>query len=323
MLYHEDAGFFSGYFGYTRPFTNTVFGNFDFVEALAANGNSPLDVDLDVRWKFDGKQLDAYTRATLTTFKAALAKGNPRLHSYALNRAFGVIENACSDLYKVNEPLSPQEKGDIRDRLSAVVGFINDAMEAMRKSGLAKPKLRRRGESYQWQYEDYHDKIAQLIFDVIGHATAVKTEELEGWSIQYSAVWGRLSNFDQSATRKIVLFKVRRLLYEEIKDIGTHPNFRNAAYLGYCLNVLGLTEGKKRDFRHAEYPLRKTAISLARKNYLALVERLPKVADAVLIGTISFDQEKKQLVKTFSAGLEKVAPTVELNLDNPRNAETG
>jgi hypothetical protein len=121
-----------------------------------------------------------------------------------------------------------------------------------------------------------------------------------------------------------VLFKVRRLLYEEIKDIGTHPNFKNAAYLGYCLNVLGLTEGKKRDFRHDEFPLRKTVISLARKNYLALVERLPKVAAAVLIGTISFDQEKKRLVKTFSAGLDKVAPTITLDLIDPkRPAEAG
>lgn len=324
MLYHEDAGFFSGYFGYTRPFTNTIFGDFDFVEALATNGNSPLDVDLDVRWKFDGKQLEAYTRATLTTFKAALARGNPRLHSYALNRAFGIIENACSDLYKLNDPLSPQEKSDIRDRLRAVVGFINDAIEAMQKSGLQKPKLRRRGESYKWQYEDHHDKIAQLIFDVIGHAAAVKTKEFEGWSIQYSAVWSRLSNFDQSETRTIVLFKVRRLLYEEIKDIGAHPNFKNAAYLGYCLNVLGLAEGKKRDFRHDEFPLRKIVISLARKNYLALVERLPNVAAAVLIGTISFDQEKKQLVKTFTAGLDRVAPTVTLDLVDPkRPAETG
>ena len=34
LLYHEDAGYFSGYLGYTRPFTNTIFGDFEFVEAL-------------------------------------------------------------------------------------------------------------------------------------------------------------------------------------------------------------------------------------------------------------------------------------------------
>jgi hypothetical protein len=313
LLYHEDAGYFSGYFGYTRPFTNTIFGDYEFVEALATNGNSPLDVDLDVRWKFDGQQLEAYTRAALTTFKAALAAGAFRRNSYALNRAFGVIENACSDLYKLSDPLSPQEKADIHDRLRAVVGFINDAIDAMEKAGVQKTRLRRHDETYEW-HDDYYDRIAELIFEVIGHAVALKTKEFEGWTVQYSSIWSRLSNFDQSKTRKIVLFKVRRLLYEQIKGVETHPNFLNVAYLGYCLNVLGLKEGRKRDFRHDEYPLRKAIISFARKNYLALVQQQPKAAAAVLVGTISFDKDKKQLVKTYSEGLNPVAPTDTLDL---------
>jgi hypothetical protein len=170
LLYHEDAGYVSGYFGYARPFTNTVFGNFEFVEALATNGSSPLDIDLDVRWKFDGQQLEAYRRALLTTFKAALAHGGAfHQHSYSLERAFGIIQHGCFDLYKLNDPLSPQEKSEIHDRLHAVVGFINDAIAAVEKSGVQTIKLRRHGDAYKWQWEDYHDKIAQLIFKVIGH----------------------------------------------------------------------------------------------------------------------------------------------------------
>lgn len=318
MLYHEDAGYFSGYFGYARPFTNTIFGDFDFVEALATNGTSPLDVDLDVRWKFDGQQLEAYTRAALTTFKAALSRSNFYQHSYALTRAFGIIEHSCADLYKLNEPLGPLEKSGIHDRLHAVVRFLNDAITALEKSGVKKPKLRRREEPHQWQYEDYHDKIAHVIFEIIGHASSLKTKEFEGWTVQYSAVWSAFFNSDKSKTRKIVLFKVRRLLYEEIKGVESHPNFQNAAYLGFCLNVLGLKVGKKNDFRRDEYPLRRAVISFARKNYLALVERQPKVADAVIIGSISFDKEKKQLVKTYRAGLDLVAPTVTLDLTEPK-----
>jgi hypothetical protein len=317
LLYHEDAGYFSGYFGYTRPFTNTIFGDFKFVEALATNGNSPLDVDLDVRWKFDGQQLEAYTRAALTTFKAALAAGAFRRNSYALNRAFGIIKDACSDLYKLSEPISPQEKSDIHARLNAVVGFINDAIEAMEKAGVQRTRLRRHDEPHKWR-DDYYDRIADMIFEVIGHAVSLKTKEFEGWSVQYSAIWSRLSNFDQSRTRKIVLFKVRRLLYEEVKCVEKHPNFMNAAYLGYLLNVLGLKEGNRRDFRRDEYPLRKAVISFARKNYLALVQRQHKVAAAVLVGTISFDKDKKQLVKTYNEGLNLVAPTDTLDLIEPK-----
>jgi hypothetical protein len=317
LLYHEDAGYVSGYFGYARPFTNTIFGNFEFVEALATNGSSPLDIDLDVRWKFDGQQLEAYRRALLTTFKAALADDAFHEHSYALNRAFGIIEHGCFDLYKLNDPLSPQETSDIHDRLHAVVGFINDAIGAMEKSGVRTTKLRRHGDSYKWQYEDYHDKIAQLIFKVIGHAASLKTKEFDSWSIHYSSIWSTLNSFDRNKTRRTVLFKVRRILYEEIKGLETHPNFLNARYLGYCLNVLGLDVGTKRDHRGDEYPLRKAVISFARKNYLALVERQHKVAAAVLLGTISFDKDKMQLVKTYNAGLDLVAPTVTLDLIEP------
>lgn len=73
--------------GYARPFTNTIFGDFDFVEALATNGTSPLDVDLDVHWKFDGKQLEAY---------AALAFGRDHeAHSEQSAKAF--VGNLCVD----------------------------------------------------------------------------------------------------------------------------------------------------------------------------------------------------------------------------------
>ena len=41
---------------------------------------------------------------------------------------------------------------------------------------------------------------------------------------------------------------------------------------------------------------------------------MPKVAAAVLLGTISFDNDKKQLVKTYSEGLSLVAPRDTLDL---------
>src|SRR5258705_8449987 len=70
------------------------------------------------------------------------------------------------------------------------------------------------------------------------------------------------------------------------------------------------------------YPLRKAVISFAQKNYLALAERQHKVAAAVLLGTISFDKDKKQLVKKYNEGLNLVAPTVTLDLMEPKAVAT-
>jgi hypothetical protein len=317
LLYHEEHGFYSGYFGYTRPFTNSIYGDYRLVEGLAANGgNSPLDVDLEVRWKFDSQQLEAYARAVLTTFKSALAAGAFYESSYALNRAFEVLQRGCSDIYRLAEQISEQERSDIGGRVSAVIGFIDDAIDAMEKSGIKRTKLRRHGRSYQHD-EDYYDKIARLCFEVVGHAASLNTHDFEGWSIQYSSIWSRLWSFDQSQTRKIVLFKLRRLLYEEIKGVGTHPNYLNAKYLGYCLYMMGLSVGNKRQFRPDEYPLRKVVLDFSRRNYLRLVQRQHKVAAAVCIGTLTFDEANKRLVKTYREGLSLTAPTEALDLHDP------
>ncbi|MFL9828599.1 hypothetical protein [Rhodoplanes sp. SY1] len=42
ILFHEDDGYCAGYLGYTRPFTNTIFGDFILVETLASSRKLPL-----------------------------------------------------------------------------------------------------------------------------------------------------------------------------------------------------------------------------------------------------------------------------------------
>jgi|SRR5664280_683395 hypothetical protein len=95
--------------------------------------------------------------------------------------------------------------------------------------------------------------------------------------------------------------------YAEIQSIERFPNFRNAAILGYCLNISGLQVGshKKDD---GEYAFRKVVIAWTKRNYLWLVKKNPKVAKAILVGKLSFDARKKQLVKTYEKGLNQKAP---------------
>lgn len=313
LLYHEDAGFFSGYFGYVRPLTSSLYGNFPFIEALAANGNSPLDVDLDVRWDFDGPQLEAYCRAVLTTFKGALAEGEFYNNSYALNRAFGIVESGCRDMYKLDEKIDPKERSDIHSRVRAVIKFINDAMDAMEKNGVKRTILRRHDEPYKW-HNEYYDRVAALIFEVVGHASTVKTREFEGWTLQFSEVWASLFGFRQNKTRKIVMFKVRRLIFEEVKSMEKWPNYKNARYLGFCLNVLGLKIGPSRNRTDYDYALRKAIIGWTQKNFLKVVQTYPTVADAAMLGTITFDPTSNQIVKTYRKGLNDVVPTDTLKL---------
>jgi hypothetical protein len=317
VLYHEDEGYYSGYLGYQRPFTNALYGDFNLVEALT-EGNSPLDVDWQIRSKLDAQQVKAYCRAVLTTFESAIKGHQFYNHSYAMFRAFGIIEDCCSDLYKLNDKLSAAESDDIFSRLIAVLSFIDDAIGLLQKNGLQHTTLRRHDETYKWR-NDYYDLIANLAYNLIENASSVKTKEFINWSVQHNAIWTHLFNHDQSPTRKVILFKLRRRLYEEILSLERSPNFQNGAVLGFCLNVMGLTIGPKSDHRSRdEFPLRRATISWARKNYLWLIKRQPKAAKAALLGTITFDSKKKRLVKTYIEGLNKKAPQVFLDLDDTR-----
>jgi hypothetical protein len=315
ILYHEDEGFYSGYFGYVRPFTKAIYGDFHLVEGLT-RGNSPLDIPFDLRRKFDDEQLTAYARAVLTTFEAALDADQFYRKPVSLYRAFDAIAGACRDLYKLNDPADDVIADDIRDRLDVVVSFINDAIGLIERRGVKPTRLRRRDEPHKWRV-DFYDDIADLMFEVIRAAARVTTTSFESWSIQHNAVWARLFSHHESKTRSIVLFKLRRLLYEEIRSIERLPHFANAPILGFCLNVMGLQIGKKHDHTAGEYQLRKAVISWARQHYLWMVRRSPKAANAVLIARISFDAENKRLVKTYSEGLGSEPPRDYLVLEEP------
>jgi hypothetical protein len=314
ILYHEDEGFYSGYFGYVRPFTNAVYGDFRLMEALG--NNTPLDVNFDVRTKFDADHLTAYTRAFLVTFKSAVNANKFYARSSVLFRAFKVVSKSCHDLYKLNNKPEPPDAEDIQRRLGVVVSFIEDAIDVLDKHGIKKTRLRRHDINNLWR-DDLYDDIADLMFDVIKNASAVKKSDLSGWFIQHNSVWSQFFRQGENKTRAIILFKLRRLIYEEIRSIERVPHFVNAAVLGLCLNVMGLSLGNKRDFRVAEYPVRKVVLSWAKKHYLWMVKRGPKAAQAAEVGWISFDAENKRLVQSFNEGLRKKAFHVYLTLDEP------
>jgi hypothetical protein len=303
ILYHEDEGYYSGYLGYERPFTNALYGDFNLVEGLAEH-TSPLDLDLDVEWNLDAKRLEAYCRAALTTLRAAMEAGEFYNHSYAIFRSIRTIEGACRDVYKLDEKPEPANAKDIQARLQAVVSFINESIDIFNKFPIRKTSLRRRTE----RHKDLYDRFADLMFEVIHAASGLKSSEWTNWHIQYGLVWSRLFSLHESPVRKILLFKLRRLLYEEVQNLERFPNFKSAAIFGFLLNVMGVREGPKRDHRREEYQLRKVVISWARRKYLWLENKQRKVAAHVPRGTISFDGRKGRLIKTYHEGLNLRAP---------------
>lgn len=158
-----------------------------------------------------------------------------------------------------------------------------------------------------------------MIFEVIFHASAVRSPQWQCWSIQHNSVWGEVFNFNHldGPAGKVVKFKVRRLIYDEIADMKRFPNFKGAKILGLCLNVMGLSV-RQGDYDKDSRALQRVMLAWARKNFVWLHGYNPRVAEAYLVDGITFDLESRRLVRTYPVeGLRREPSYTYLELDLP------
>lgn len=313
VLYHEDEGYRSGLIGYLKPFSQAIYGNYVLVESLA--GGSPLDVHYEVVRVWKPSQLKAYSGAVLHTLKGYLLSGSWGVHSYALYRALKNIESSCLDVYKLNEIPVDYYSSDIYKRLQVAVDFVRNAIDLIQEQQeVPETTLRVREKT---NHKDFYDHIAALMFEMIFFVSSVKGPPDKAWFIHYSAVWGQFFSFSRGKAWDIVQFKLCRLLYEEVRRLEEMPNYKSSAILGFCLNVLGLQVRKRKGFERRSFPLSKVILRWTQKNYLKLKTAQPDVAESCLIGSLSFDEQNRRLVKTYAKGLNLEAPKEYLDLESP------
>lgn len=317
FLYNEAEGFESGLIGYHKPLSQAMFGNYRMVESI----DSLLDPPWRVKAKWDAEQWEAYCRVVLITFRDYVDKCTFE-HSYVLFRAKGYIQNAASDLYKLNGVDGLAWDNDIYARLRAIVEFIGDAVEILGEVPLPPNlTLRPKGEPHHLN-ETFYDHLADMIFEVIFHASSVASPWWECWNIQHNLVWDGLFKTHKlaNAAGKVVMFKVRRKIYDEVVRMNEFPNFKGAKFLAFCLNVMGLREGSHEKEGRA---LHKAVLAWTRKNYVWLHKYNFRVAEACLVSNTTYDEANCRLVKTSPAeGLRREAHHVYLELASlPKEAE--
>lgn len=304
FLYHEAEGYESGLIGYHKPLSQAMFSNYKLVESV----NTMLDPNFLTRSKWDSDQWDAYCRIVLMTFKSYVSIGGGA-HSFTMYRAFDFIKEATYDLYKLDGADSIMWDNDPYDRLRTTVRFIKNAIDALEKDENAAEVKKRIRKDDPPHLTTFYDHIANLIFEVIFDASAVKSPRDQCWWIQHNAVWGELFNFghlDEKAG-KIVKFKVRRLLFDAIFEMERFPNFKGAKILGFCLNVLGLSLNRQNHDRDS-VALHKTVLSWTRKNFAWLHEYNPQIAQACMVDGMTYDFENFRIVRTYPTNAFRRVP---------------
>lgn len=311
FLFHEAEGYESGLIGYHKPLSQAMFSNYAMVETIG----TLLDPDIYDKREWDAAQWKAYCRVVLMTLRSYVGEGRGG-HSFVLYRAKGNIENSVSDLYTLNELTSTWDTDSFR-RLRVVVEFVKDAVKILDEKGVpAHIRLRER-EKRGRARETFYDHIASMISEVIFHASEVRSPQWGCWSIQHNSVWGELFNFNNldGPAGRVVKFKVRRLLYDEIADMKPFPNFKGAKILGFCLNVMGLTI-RQRDNDKDSLALQKAVLAWTKKNYVWLHGYNPRIAEECLVDGMTYDADNRRLVRTSPAeGLRREPSYVYFDLD--------
>ena len=293
FMYHEAEGYSSGLLGYLKPLSQAIFGNHNMAEVV----DSLLDPDYRAIQRWSATEWKAYARAVLITLRS-YAVSQYGEHSFILHRAFGQFERATSDLYKINGSDGAWDHVSWQ-RLQASVDFCNEAIKVLNEVGLPEDlhlRVRRDDPPY---FLTILDCLVDLIFDIMLAASSVTRPRDLCWSIQHNSVWGHFFGFlsEDGVAGKIVKFKLRRKIYDEIATATDWPNFKNVKILGFCLNVMGLeiqTRLYGRDYR----PLQKAVLAWTRRNYASLEAKSPQVFEDCLPDGMSYDKENCRLVRT-------------------------
>ncbi|MDP8566787.1 hypothetical protein [Methylophilus aquaticus] len=314
FLYSEgEDGIYSGLLGYLKPVSNSLYGNFTLIETLALNGFSPFDVDYDELRSWDSNQWKAYCRAALMTINSYLVDGNDTPQFSSIRRVCENVKHACIDLRKLDGMDSTYES-EIAKTFSVLVEFVKQIIELINKQPNPPwpiPKVDKGRYT-----TDIYDLLANLIFEFCFQAATVKSPRHTSWELQFNIVWESFFGSERGATWSIVRYKVRRQLYDSIVKLNNLPNYKSSRVLGFCLNIL-IDANKPTNqnyYDRADYPLAKAVQNWTNKNYLQLRKINSDIADSVLLGSISFDEKGRRLVKTYSKGLRTEEPKTYLNL---------
>lgn len=303
-IFHEDSGWESGWSGYAQIYSSEIFSNPRHIIALAKRHSSPLDVRYSTSVQWDAENWKAYTRVALLYFER-LAQESP--HMLTDCSVFQILESCKSmatDAYRLNGAENTFHQIDEFRKLRVLSEFLKDLMKLLDRHKVPIWSSVKPTETFR---NGFHEHLAELVFEVVFFAASVRYPARTCWEVTHNMVWAGLFRLNDSDTSRWVFRRVSRMIYDEIRLMDNFFNFKGAAYLGFSLNVLGLNDKRHRQFGKESNPLRLAALQWARKNYSRMKEQSPKVAEACLHGSISFDEGTLEIVKTYANETRKIA----------------
>lgn len=311
FLFQEARGYKAGLIGYQKPISRAMFSKYDIVHSIP----SLLAPDgLQTRqWKAD--QVGVYCQMILMTLRDYC-----RLWlypAYALDTSLRNIECTLYDVINLDGIAENWWEYNAVAKLRIVIDFIREAVDILDKSGVP-DDVQTRVRKGQISRRTFYDSLAKLVYDVIVIASTVRSPLYTCWGIQHNTVWGRLFGIDRldGPAGKVIEFKVRRLMYDDVVEMKESPNFKGARVLGFCLNVMKYCVRDEKRYR--DNPLAKVIFSWTKRNFAELYSRNPRVADVCLVDGMTYEESKTRLVWTYPAAMSQEDYHEYFYVDPPR-----
>lgn len=299
FLYQEAGDYDSGLIGHYKPLSQAMFSDHTMVEEIG----SMFELDLWGDFAFGAAQWEAYCRVVLMTYSDKVSSdfwGGSR----SLWHAFENIKNSVNDLYKLNGLDDYSLKDDSVKKLRVIVEFIKSAISVLEERGVPEYLPLRKNNLSGTHY----DQLANLIFEVVHSAGAIQSPWGLSWWMHHNSLWGELfGGFSSNGpASKVIQYKLRRLIYDEIQRMKEYPNFKGAKYVSFFLNVLGILPYKLKN-KH-EKIIRNIIVGWVKEFYVGLHQQNPQVATQCLVDGIVYDEQRLRLVKTYSSNALRPKP---------------
>jgi hypothetical protein len=212
------------------------------------------------------------------------------------------MKEAPRNLYNIKRLGNSWYQDDSVENLKTAIDFARNIILAMQNANPPPPDSKEIGKDVsKW---DFYDHTANFLFELICIACQIEQPEDISWTIQHNMVWNCIFPFFlEGEVLSAVQFKLKQKLVDEIKILERRPDFKSAAILGLCLNVMGLDAREQTKLNAAYFDLHKDVLDWTIKNYLKLRSAHPPVAAACIIGSLEFDEQSNRMVHRWFRGL--------------------
>lgn len=315
-LHYEDDLSNSGLLSRIQPFTRAMYGSFELVEGSSEAMCSALDLDYRETDDLKANEWEAYGRALTTTTADFFKSKNCDSKSYVLNRSIENIVTSTNKIYMINGLSDWQLWRDEWSKLRSAMSVIETIIRQIDENQKTPDRKYINIEKKHYQ-RDFVDIICEALFEIMFNVASVKHPTDTAWSIQHNTFWTKIDRSSRnSKTWKVVNARFSRLAIKEISGMRKYANFRQIKIVGLLLNVFGVHEKLENPWNSDFAFLRRYVIALTKKTYLKIVAEQPHVAEAALIGSVTFDAERKRLIKTYAQGLSFEPSREYLDLDD-------